>query len=61
MLELKSCDGYCVSCCDKTKPAQEILINRDASAYKGRSIVSFCLCDDCLKKLSKEFSEIFCD
>lgn len=45
----------CISCCDKNKSAREISINRKGSTYKGSNIISFSLCDDCLRTLAKEF------
>lgn len=33
--------SICISCCDKTKSAKEVSINRDGSSYKGTNIVSF--------------------
>lgn len=46
--------SICISCCDKTKSAKEVSINRDGSSYKGTNIVSFALCNDCLNKLARE-------
>lgn len=57
MLEVKKSRGICISCCDKNKPAREILINRDGGCYKGSNIVSFYLCNECLNKLAREFNK----
>lgn len=56
MLEVKEDKrGLCISCCDNSKPAREISINRNGGSYKGSNIVSFCLCYECLHKLAREF------
>lgn len=55
MLEVKNEKGICISCCDKSKPARVISINRDGGTYKGSSITSFSLCNDCLNKLARDF------
>lgn len=57
MLEVKESKDICISCCDKSKPAREVLINRDGGCYKGSNIISFCLCNDCLNKLAREFNK----
>lgn len=57
MLEVKNSNGrdICISCCDRSKSAREISINRDGGTYKGSNIISFSLCNDCLNKLAREF------
>lgn len=52
MLEVKeNNNGICLSCCDKNKSTKEIIIN----THKGINIVTFCLCNECLNKLAREF------
>ena len=55
MLVVKEDKGICISCCDENKPVRNISINRNGGIYKGSNIVSFCLCNDCLNKLAREF------
>jgi len=55
MLEVKESEDLCISCCDKSKTARRISINRDKGSYEGSNIASFSLCSDCLNKLAREF------
>lgn len=56
MLEVNKDNAeICISCCDKSKSANKISINRGGSIYKGSNITTFALCDECLKQLAKEF------
>jgi hypothetical protein len=45
----------CISCERKDCTANEIEINRRGGIYKGTNIVSFAVCDICLKELAIEF------
>ena len=56
MLEVKiESNDKCISCCSPDKNTRKISINRDCGVYKGANIVTFYLCNDCLRKLAKEF------
>lgn len=59
MLEVKI-DKYdtkvCLSCGNrKEETTKEIKINRDGGTYKGSNIITFNLCNECLRKLAMEF------
>ena len=56
MLEVSTADRCsCISCGRKDCTANEIEINRRGGIYKGANIVSFAVCDTCLKELAIEF------
>ena len=58
MLEVKEDKrAVCISCCDKSKSSRRISISRDKGIFKGDSIISFDLCDECLSKLAREFTK----
>ena len=56
MLEVKKDEGAkCISCCEGGKSARQVSINRKSGTYKDSNIVTFHLCNDCLRTLAKEF------